>query len=155
MKPPAFPDLTIPDTARMTAPPSALTRWQPGIRAASDTDNADISILDTIGTGWDGEGVSAKRIAAALRQIGPGAVTVHINSPGGDFFEGVAIYNQLRSHPAPVTVHVLGLAASAASIIAMAGDTIHMGEGAFLMIHNAHSLAIGNVSSIDWTWTYR
>ena len=125
------------------ARPDALERWEPAIRAASSED-ATISVYDTIGWSWEGEGVTAKRISAALRAIGGRDVTVNINSPGGDFFEGVAIYNLLRAHPYKVTVQVMGLAASAASVIAMAGDEILMGDGAFLMIHNAWAIAIGN-----------
>jgi ATP-dependent Clp protease protease subunit len=123
--------------------PDALERWEPEVRAAVEGD-ASISIYDAIGQSWDGEGVTAKRIGAALRSIGARDVTVNVNSPGGDFFEGVAIYNLLREHKAKVTVRVMGLAASAASVIAMAGDEILMGDGAFLMIHNAWAVAIGN-----------
>lgn len=130
--------------AQFDARPDALERWQPGIRAASESDNG-ISVYDAIGEGWDGNGVTAKRIGATLRAIGADKdVTVNINSPGGDFFEGVAIYNLLRLHKAKVTVRVMGLAASAASVIAMAGDEILMGDGAFLMVHNAWAVAIGN-----------
>lgn len=71
-------------------------------------------------------------------------VTVNINSPGGDMFEGLAIYNLLREYEGRVTVKVLGIAASAASIIAMAGDDIQIGRGAFLMIHNCWVYAMGN-----------
>ena len=120
----------------------AVERWQPEVRAA-DTD-AHISIYEPIGADWDGTGVTARRIGAALRSIGPRDVTVSINSPGGDFFEGVAIYNLLREHPARVTVRVVGLAASAASVIAMAGDDILIGDGAFFMVHNAWAVAVGN-----------
>lgn len=123
--------------------PDALEKWQPEVRAATEGD-ASISIYDTIGEGWDGAGVTAKRIGAALRSIGAHDVVVNINSPGGDFFEGVAIYNQLRDHKAKVTIRVMGLAASAASVIAMAGDEILMGGGSFLMVHNAWAVAIGN-----------
>ncbi|WP_050463271.1 head maturation protease, ClpP-related [Herbaspirillum autotrophicum] len=124
--------------------PDALERWQPEIRAAADEPQS-ISIYDRIGTTWDGEGVTAKRISAALRSIGRNVdVQVNINSPGGDFFEGVAIYNLLREHQGRVTVRVIGLAASAASVIAMAGDDILMGVGADLMIHNAWGMAAGN-----------
>ncbi|SUC31068.1 ATP-dependent Clp protease proteolytic subunit 1 [Providencia rettgeri] len=91
-----------------------------------------------------GEGVTAKRISGALRAIGNNDVVVNINSPGGDMFEGLAIYNLLRAHSGKVTVNILGIAASAASIIAMAGDEIHMGRGAFLMIHNCWSIGVGN-----------
>lgn len=123
--------------------PDALERWEPSIRAAAD-DGPTISIYDRIGDSYDSEGVTAKRISAALRNIGARDVTVNVNSPGGDFFQGVAIYNMLREHKAKVTVNVMGIAASAASIIAMAGDEIMMGDGAFLMIHNAWAVAMGN-----------
>lgn len=121
----------------------ALELWTPNIRAASEDDKS-ISIYDQIGESWDGSGMTTKRMAGILRNIGAKDITVNINSPGGDFFEGVAIYNMLRQHQAKVTVNVMGLAASAASIIAMAGDEIKMGEGSFLMIHNAWCMAIGN-----------
>ncbi len=131
-------------TAQFDARPDALERWQPEIRAAAESANS-ISIYDAIGEGWDGNGVTAKRIGAALRSIGADKeVEVNVNSPGGDFFEGVAIYNMLRQHGGKVTVRVMGLAASAASVIAMAGDEILMGDGAFLMVHNAWAVAIGN-----------
>lgn len=129
--------------AQFDVRPDAMERWQPEVRAA-ESDDASISIYDAIGDNWEGTGVTAKRIGAALRNIGPRDVTVNVNSPGGDFFEGVAIYNLLREHKAKVTVRVMGLAASAASVIAMAGDDILMGDGAFLMIHNAWAVAIGN-----------
>ena len=120
-----------------------LEKWRP---LAAEADNsATISIYDVIGEDWwTGEGVTAKRIAGALRGIGKNPVTVNVNSPGGDMFEGLAIYNLLREHPAEVTVKVMGLAASAASIIAMAGDRIEMGLGSFLMIHNSWGVVVGN-----------
>lgn len=124
--------------------PDALDRWTPEVKAAEGDDTATISIYDVIGADIWGEGVTAKRIAGALRSIGKKDVTVNVNSPGGDFFEGVAIYNLLREHPAKVTIKVMGLAASAASVIAMAGDEVLIGDGAFLMIHNAWALAVGN-----------
>ncbi|PRG91362.1 peptidase [Burkholderia multivorans] len=130
--------------AQFDVRPDALERWNPDVRAANADDAAAISIYDSIGDNWEGTGVTAKRISAALRNIGAREVTVNVNSPGGDFFEGVAIYNLLREHKAKVTVNVMGLAASAASVIAMAGDEILMGDGAFLMIHNAWAVAIGN-----------
>lgn len=126
--------------------PKALDRWNAGLRAAekSDDDNT-ISILDPIGfDGW-GDGVTAKRISAALRHVGKKTdVVVNVNSPGGDLFEGMAIYNLLREHEGKVTVKVLGLAASAASVIAMAGDEVQIARAGFLMVHNSWVLAIGN-----------
>jgi ATP-dependent Clp protease protease subunit len=122
----------------------ALDRWNPAVRAASE-DAASISIYEVIGEDpWTGGGVTVKRIDAALRSIGNKDVVVNINSPGGDVFEGIAIYNRLREHQGKITVKVLGLAASAASVIAMAGDNILIGASSFLMIHNAWVMAIGN-----------
>ena len=126
--------------------PQALNRWDPSIRAAAESDeDRSISVYDVIGVDWwTGEGVTAKRISAALRSLGAGPVTVNINSPGGDLFEGLAIYNLLREHKGEVTVNVVGVAASAASIIAMAGDTVKVARAGFLMIHNAWITARGN-----------
>lgn len=124
--------------------PQAFQRWDSGIRAAAGEDRT-ISVYDVIGYDyWTGEGVTAKRIAGALRVMGPGPVTVNVNSPGGDMFEGLAIYNMLREHDGEVTVKVLGLAASAASVIAMAGDTVQVARSGFLMIHNCWGIGIGN-----------
>ncbi|EOI3377514.1 MULTISPECIES: head maturation protease, ClpP-related [Enterobacter cloacae complex] len=123
--------------------PSALDRWDGGIKAAATDDNS-ISVFDVIGQDYWGEGVTAKRIAGALRAMNGADVTVNINSPGGDMFEGLAIYNLLREYEGHVTVKVLGIAASAASVIAMAGDDIQIGRGAFLMIHNCWVYAMGN-----------
>lgn len=124
---------------------NALNKWESGIRAEIEEDNT-ISILDPIGLDyWTGDGVTAKRIAAALRQIGHEQdVTVYINSPGGDMFEGFAIYNLLRNHGGNVTVKIIGIAASAASIIAMAGDDLQIARAGFLMIHNCWLYAVGN-----------
>jgi len=134
---------TRPSNLSFELPEALLARWNPDIRA-KDADNS-ISIYEQIGVDmWTGEGVTAKRIAAALRSIGEGDVAVNINSPGGDVFEGVAIYNLLRDHPGKVTVRVLGAALSAASIIAMAGDRIEIGRAAFMMVHNVWMVAMGN-----------
>lgn len=135
--------------------PRAFDRWQPGLRAASDDEDRSISIFDVIGADyWTGEGVTVKRIAGALRALGKGPVMVNVNSPGGDLFEGLAIYNLLREHPGEVTVKVLGLAASAASVIAMAGDTVQIARAGFLMIHNTWVIALGNRNDLrdtaDW-----
>lgn len=100
-----------------------------------------IEIYDEIGV----YGVSAQSVSAALRDMaGADTITVKINSPGGDVFDGIAIYNNLVSHPASINIEVDGIAASAASLIAMAGDNIRMAENSFLMIHNAWSFSIGD-----------
>lgn len=101
---------------------------------------AEILLYDEIGY-W---GVNASDFAQALSQAGDGPLTLRINSPGGDVFDGYAIYNMLRARTAPVNVIVDGLAASAASFIAMAGTTLSMGEPSMLMIHNSWGLCIGD-----------
>lgn len=137
-------DLSARPGVRSDIDAKVMDRWNPDVRAADTSTDNTISILDVIGHDFWGEGVTAKRIAAALRRIGDQDVVVTINSPGGDFFEGLAIYNALRDHPARVTVKILGLAASAASVIAMAGDEVRIARAGFLMIHNTWVLAAGD-----------
>ena len=124
--------------------PALLREWKPELRAEGGDAANVITILDQIGEDWYGDGVAAKRVAAALRSIKADEVIVDINSPGGDFFEGVAIYNLLRQDSRKITVRILGLAASAASVIAMAGDQVLIGRAGFLMVHNAWVVAVGN-----------
>ena len=123
-----------------------------GLRPSNlEKDDNVITIFDTIGYDyWSGGGVTAKALASQLKAIS-GPVEVQINSPGGDVFEGFAIYNLLRDHAHKVTVKVLGMAASAASIIAMAGDEVLVGKSAFVMIHNSWVLAIGNRNDLAET----
>jgi len=135
--------------------PAVLDRWQAGMRPAAAIGENVITIYDVIGEDfWSGGGVTVNRIDAALRRIGNKSVEVHINSPGGDMFEGIAIFNRLLVHPEPVHVKVMGLAASAASIIAMAGRTIEMGPASFLMIHNCWVLAAGDRNAMAETAAY-
>lgn len=101
----------------------------------------EVDIYSEIGF-W---GVTAGGFKAAVKGLGAvDTLIVNVNSPGGDVFDGIAIYNDLIAHPADVIVRVTGLAASAASLIAMAGDRVEMGDNAFLMIHNAWTLAMGD-----------
>jgi len=133
-----------PQNFQWDAPSDVLAKWAERPMAAADAADT-ISIFDIIGEDfWTGGGFTAKRAAAALRSIGNKDVNVQINSPGGDVFEGIAIYNLLRAHPAKVNIQIMGWAASAASIIAMAGDTVSMGPGTFLMVHNAWGVVVGN-----------
>ena len=134
--------------------PAALDRWNSSVKSAADDADNTISILDPIGEDWFGDGVTAKRISAALRNIGKKDVVVSINSPGGDYFEGLAIYNLLREHPAKVTVKIVGIAASAASVIAMAADEVQIARAGFIMIHNTWVVAVGDRHALrdvaDW-----
>lgn len=124
--------------------PRALEKWNPAIQAAVESTSDTITIYGVIGEDWYGEGVTLKRIDAALRAIGERDVTVYINSPGGDMFEGIAIYNRLREHSHKVSTKVLGMAASAASVIYLAGEERQVASSAFLMIHNCWTILAGN-----------
>lgn len=105
----------------------------------------EIEILDNIGMDyWTGEGTTAKSIKDHLKEANGKDVLVYVNSPGGDAFEGVAIYNLLREYKGEVTMRILGMAASAASVIVMAGDKIEIGDGANIMIHSAWGVVVGN-----------
>ncbi|WP_158524454.1 head maturation protease, ClpP-related [Phaeobacter gallaeciensis] len=124
--------------------PQALKNWNPDLSPkAEGLGEHSISILGPIGKYYE-DGVTAARISAALRNIGDNPVDVYVNSPGGDVFEGLAIYSLLLEHKAPVTVKVLGLAASAASVLAMAANEIHIMRSAFIMIHNTWVVAAGD-----------
>lgn len=131
------------------APPKAFEKWQPEQRVKAEAVGDAggplvIDAMDVIGETWDGYGVTSRKIGALLRNAGDRDVVVNINSPGGDVFEGLAIYNLLRGHKGEVTVRVVGLAASAASVIAMAGDRIEIARAGFLMIHNTWVYAVGD-----------
>ncbi|WP_085044322.1 head maturation protease, ClpP-related [Ensifer aridi] len=126
------------------APSAALEEWTDRIYAAADSDDTTVNIYEPIGEDWFGDGFSASKMSGILRKIGPKDILVNINSPGGSVFDGLAIYDQLREHPAKVTVRVRGIAASAASVIAMAGDEIHMATGSMMMVHKAWGGIIGN-----------
>ena len=110
--------------------------------------NEQVYLYGDVGNpfGW-GDGFTAMDVANALADHGPGDVTVRINSGGGIAFEGMTIYSLLRAHEGKVTMIVDGIAASAASLIAMAGDDRQMRDGAMLMIHDAAAVTFGPASS--------
>jgi ATP-dependent Clp protease protease subunit len=143
--------LPVPADRRVSAfsPLPVLDRWgedAAGIRpAALEKGDNVITMFDVIGEDWwSGGGVTAKGVAAQLRAIGDRPIEIQINSGGGDMFEGLAIYNVLREHPQEITVKVMGMAASAASVITMAGDKVEIGAASFIMIHNCWVVASGN-----------
>ncbi len=105
------------------------------------TGSAELLIYDEIGY----FGVTAKEVVDALSTITAPAINVRINSPGGDVFDGLAIYTALKSHKAKITAQIDGLAASAASFIALAADKIVMNDSALMMVHRAWGLSIGNM----------
>lgn len=108
-------------------------------------DVAAIYLYDEIGY-W---GVTAQDFVRDLMGLRVGNIIVHINSPGGEVWDGLAIYHALRDHPANIEVRVDGIAASAASFIAMAGDTIVMQRNAQMMIHDAIGFCCGNVTEMQ------
>jgi len=107
-------------------------------------DEASVYIYDEISY-W---GITAAQFVKDLGEVTAKVINLHINSPGGDVFDGITIYNGLRNHSATVKVSVDGLAASIASIIAMAGDEIRMAKNSYFMIHRASSIAWGNDSEM-------
>jgi ATP-dependent Clp protease protease subunit len=109
-----------------------------------------IDLYGVIGADWFGDGITSKMISDSLKAMGSvTAIDININSPGGDVFEGRGIYNLLKGHKARIEVHVIAEASSAASLIAMAGDSITMAEGSLMMIHRASGLAFGNAEEIE------
>lgn len=117
---------------------------------ATDNEVAEIHIDGEIVSEklWDSD-VSATDFRDSLKELGPvKTINMSINSPGGSVFDGIAIYNMLKKNPATVNVTVEGLAASIASVIAMAGDTLTMDTGSMLMIHNPFTMAVGNASEL-------
>jgi ATP-dependent protease ClpP protease subunit len=115
--------------------------------AAKKGSTLEMLVYDMIGATWYADGVTAAGMKKQMKDAGEyDAISLRINSPGGNAFEGVAIYNLLRAEGKPVSVFVDGVAASAASIIAMAGDTISMGQGSMMMIHNASTFAGGDAN---------
>ncbi|OAT46100.1 putative Clp family protease [Proteus hauseri ATCC 700826] len=106
---------------------------------------ADIYIYDEIG-GW---GISARRFTEDLLSMGNlSHINLHIHSPGGEVFDGIAIYNQLKNHSATITVYIDGLAASMASVIAMVGDTVIMPKNAMMMIHKPWGVSWGDANDM-------
>lgn len=101
-----------------------------------------LRIHDVIGDYW--AGTTSSDIASQIDAITADEIVVSINSPGGNIFDGIAIYNALRAHPARIVTRVDGLAASIASIIAQAGDERQMMSGSQMMIHNAWGFAMGD-----------
>lgn len=114
---------------------------------------ATIYILEQIGEDWwTGDGLTAKAFIDAVTALGDvSQINLHINSPGGDVFDGLTIHNFLRRHQARVTVYIEGIAASIASVIAMAGDEIIMPRNTSLFIHNPWSMAAGDAAALRRT----
>lgn len=113
----------------------------------NSVESADIFIYSEVG-GYD---VNAQKFIEELKDLKDKNLNIHINSLGGSVFDGMAIYNALKNHKKKVTTKVEGIAASIASVIAMAGDTIEMAENSLFMIHNPFTMAGGDASELRKT----
>jgi ATP-dependent Clp protease, protease subunit len=121
---------------------------KPMFFAKKKANAGEIYIYQEIGEGWYG-GVSANSFADALKEVGNvDDLDIYINSPGGSVFEGVAIYNQLARFKAKKVVHIDALAASIASVIAMAGDEIRIASNAMIMIHRPWGVCVGTAEDM-------
>jgi ATP-dependent Clp protease, protease subunit len=116
----------------------------------ADDKDAEIIIYDEIGQSfWNEDSIGAKQFIDDLAALGDVEnITLRINSPGGDVFDGVAIHNALKNHNAKITAHVDGIAASIASYIAMAANRIVMPSNAFMLIHNAQGFVMGTAEDM-------
>ena len=135
----------------MSAALAAPTSGTAGYRMLNKgVDRGEIWLYGTIGSDWYGEGVTAKQFADDLRKLGAvKTIDVRINSDGGLVTDAQAIYSLLVEHKAEIAVHIDGIAASAASFVAMAGKTIAIAEGGFVMIHNARMGAYGEAADME------
>lgn len=118
-------------------------------KAETKGDEATLHIYGDIGESWWSEAVSAADIRDFLSSTDASIINVRLNTLGGDVFDGLAIHNQLKEHKAKIIIHVDGIAASAGSIIAMAGDEINMPKTSMMMVHNAWTFAAGNAKDFE------
>ncbi|MEJ8811410.1 head maturation protease, ClpP-related [Variovorax ureilyticus] len=116
----------------------------PFFKFKNSASGSTLSIYDEIGV----LGVQASDFRQQLDAVQSPTLALEINSPGGDVFAGVAIYNMLKASGKTIAVKVMGVAASAASLIAMAGDTIEMPENTFMMVHNPLTGIYGNAEDL-------
>ena len=130
--------------------PQATTPKYLTVKQEAKNDSAEMYIDGDIVTDeWEDSDTSAAGFRDVLKSLGDVKnINLHINSPGGSVFEGIAIYNMLKQNPAHVNVYVDGLAASIASVIAMSGDAIFMPSNAMMMIHNPWTMAVGNAEEL-------
>lgn len=126
-------------------------KWYEIKAAAGGGAPAEIFIYDYVGEDFWGGGIGAKAFIDELNAVTATQIDLHINSPGGSVFDGFAIFNAIRRHSAEVTSYVDGLAASIASVIALAGDRVLMAENALFMIHMPMGVACGTAAELRKT----
>lgn len=130
------------------AAPRPFYRFEAKAKDDKDETPDELWLYDEIGFSWYDEGITAAGFAKELAGLKGKALTLRVNSPGGDVFDGLAIKNLLADHPARVTAKVDGLAASIASVIVQSADEIVMGENSQMMIHDASGVAVGNADDM-------
>jgi ATP-dependent Clp endopeptidase proteolytic subunit ClpP len=130
---------------------AASRSWYRIHNETEEPDTAEVLIYEQIGESFWGGGVSAKQFAEDFAAITAPNINVRINSPGGSVFDGQAIFNAIDRHPSKVTTHIDGLAASIASVIALAGDEVVMASNALYMIHDPWAAAVGDASEMRKT----
>jgi len=126
-----------------------MSRNKSWFRMAVKSDIAEIEIFDEIDLFW---GIGPKDFKSRLDEVsGAKSIKLKINSPGGSVFDGMSIYNMLKNHKAKLDVEVIGLAASIASVIALAGRSLTMAEGSYFMIHNPLTVMVGDAEELRKT----
>lgn len=118
---------------------------QTAIRCEATDDELHVYVYDVISSWW---GANAADLVAALAEAGERTVHLHINSPGGDVFEARAMASAIVAHPGKVVTHIDGLAASAATYLALAANEVRMTDGGLFMIHNSWTMAYGNKTEL-------
>jgi len=113
-----------------------------------ETNTSEITIYGVIGSSWWNDSFSASDIDQAIKDAGTNDIIINLNSPGGDAFDGISIFNRLKRHQGKVTIHVDGWACSAASVIAMAADELIMELGSMFMIHEASNIVWGTKTAM-------
>ena len=113
-------------------------------RKHNQASDSEVFLFDEIGF----FGIQAEPFIKNLNDIDSDTIELRVNSPGGSVFEGMAIFNAIQRHPARITAHVDGLAASISSVITLAADEVRMAQGAFMMIHNPWSFVIGSAAEM-------
>lgn len=121
------------------------------IAVDTEKDETTLTMYGEIGDSWWGDCITATDVDVALRGIKTSNIVVRLNSPGGDAFDGVAIYNRLKDHDAKIKIIVDGWACSAASLIMMAGDEIIVNTGGMVMIHEASVWTRGTKTDLQKT----
>lgn len=136
---------SLTDRAERFRPTNGAPEWSLRIVNAAKGERAKVYVYDVVGAAWD---LTADVFVKQLHALDASGIDLHINSPGGFVWDGIAIYSALKNHKAPVTTYVDGIAASAASFIAMAGDEIVVEKPARMMMHDAQGIGIGNAADM-------